>query len=124
MTSLCPLTQKNTPTPKLTLLASVAGLLTTNPVQPALLAPLAGQFAEAPGWPSKAALMTIAEQSHGGRYWEIDEVEALPGVIPDLHEEIPVRSRPTTLWDNWKVLTLLVSLLSVEWAVRKWSRLL
>ena len=73
---------------------------------------------------NKAALMTIAEQSHGGRYWEIDEVEALPGVIPDLHEEIPVRSRPTTLWDNWKVLTLLVSLLSVEWAVRKWSRLL
>ncbi len=73
---------------------------------------------------NKAALMTIAEQSHGGRYWEIDEVEALPGVIPDLHEEIPVRSRPTTLWDNWKVLTLLVSLLSVEWAVRKWTRLL
>jgi len=73
---------------------------------------------------NKAALTTIAEQSHGGRYWEIDEVEALPGVIPDLHEEIPVRSRPTTLWDNWKVLTLLVSLLSVEWAVRKWSRLL
>lgn len=72
----------------------------------------------------KAALMTIAEQSQGGRYWEIDETEALPGVIPDLHEEIPVRSRPTTLWDNWKVLTLLVSLLSVEWAVRKWSRLL
>lgn len=73
---------------------------------------------------NKAALMTIAEQSQGGRYWEIDEVEALPGVIPDLHEEIPVRSRPTTLWDNWKVLTLLVSFLSLEWAVRKWSRLL
>ena len=73
---------------------------------------------------NKAALITMAEQSNGGRYWEIDEVQALPGVIPDLHEEIPVRSRPTTLWDNWKVLTLLVSLLSVEWAVRKWSRLL
>jgi di/tricarboxylate transporter len=44
----------------LTLLSSVAGLLTTNPVQPALLAPLAGQFADATGWPIKAALMTIA----------------------------------------------------------------
>ncbi len=44
----------------LTLLSSIAGLLTTNPVQPALLAPLAGQFAEASGWPIKAALMTIA----------------------------------------------------------------
>ncbi len=73
---------------------------------------------------NKAALMTIAEQSRGGRYWEIDEADAVPGVIPDLHEEIPVRSRPTTLWDNWKMFTLLISLLSVEWAVRKWSRLL
>jgi anion transporter len=44
----------------LTLLSSVAGLLTTNPVQPALLAPLAGQFADAAGWPIKAALMSIA----------------------------------------------------------------
>lgn len=44
----------------LTLLSSSVGLLTTNPVQPALLAPLAGQFAEASGWPIKAALMTIA----------------------------------------------------------------
>jgi anion transporter len=44
----------------LTLLSSVAGLLTTNPVQPALLAPLAGQFADATGWPIKATLMTIA----------------------------------------------------------------
>jgi anion transporter len=44
----------------LTLLSSVTGLLTTNPVQPALLAPLAGHFADATGWPIKAALMTIA----------------------------------------------------------------
>ena len=44
----------------LTLLSSIAGLLTTNPVQPALLAPLAGQFAEASGWSIKASLMTIA----------------------------------------------------------------
>ena len=73
---------------------------------------------------NRAALTTIAEQSQGGRYWEIDEADGLPAVIPDLHEEIPGRSRPTTLWDNWKVLTLLVSLLSVEWAVRKWTRLL
>lgn len=44
----------------LSILASAAGLLTTNPVQPALLAPLAGQFAAAAGWPIEAALMTIA----------------------------------------------------------------
>lgn len=44
----------------LSLLATGAGLITTNPSQPALLAPLAGHFAEAAGWPLKAALMTMA----------------------------------------------------------------
>jgi hypothetical protein len=72
----------------------------------------------------KADLILLAEQSHGGRYWEIDEVRDLPAAIEDLHEEIPIRSRPTTLWDNGKVLALLVLLLCVEWAVRKWNRLL
>jgi di/tricarboxylate transporter len=40
--------------------SSLAGLLTTNPVQPALLAPLAGQLAEAMGWSLKATLMSFA----------------------------------------------------------------
>lgn len=44
----------------LSLLSTATGLLTTNPSQPALLAPLAGHFAEAAGWPLKAALMTMA----------------------------------------------------------------
>jgi len=43
----------------LSLLATLAGLFTTNPAQPAVLAPLAEYFAEATGWPLKAALMTI-----------------------------------------------------------------
>jgi di/tricarboxylate transporter len=41
-------------------MSSMAGLLTTNPVQPALLAPLAGQLAEAADWPLKATLMSFA----------------------------------------------------------------
>ena len=44
----------------LALLATFAGAAVTNVAQPALLAPLAGHFAEAAGWPLKAALMTIA----------------------------------------------------------------
>ena len=43
----------------LTLLSTAAGGLVTNVAQPALLAPLASHFAEAAGWPLKAALMTI-----------------------------------------------------------------
>ena len=45
---------------KLTLLATATNLLTTNPSQPALLAPLAAQMAEATGWRIEAALMTMA----------------------------------------------------------------
>ena len=69
-------------------------------------------------------LMALAQQSHGGRYFEVDEAASVPALIPDLHEEIPIRSRPTALWDNWKTLVLLLALLSVEWGVRKWNRLL
>ncbi|MGD2110291.1 MAG: vWA domain-containing protein, partial [Phycisphaerae bacterium] len=72
----------------------------------------------------RAKLVTLAEQSEGGRYFEVDEAGAVPGLIPDLHEEISVRSRPTMLWDNWVALLLLLALLSVEWGVRKWNRML
>lgn len=44
----------------LALLSTFAGVLVTNVAQPALMAPLAGHFAEATGWPLKAALMTMA----------------------------------------------------------------
>jgi anion transporter len=43
----------------LTLLSTATGAVVTNVAQPALLAPLASHFAEATGWPIKAALMTI-----------------------------------------------------------------
>jgi anion transporter len=43
----------------LSVLATFAGLFTTNPAQPAVLAPLADYFAQAAGWPLKTALMVI-----------------------------------------------------------------
>lgn len=43
----------------LSLLATFAGLFTTNPAQPAVLAPLAETFSQATGWPLKTALMVI-----------------------------------------------------------------
>lgn len=43
----------------LSVLTTLAGLFTTNPAQPAVLAPLAEYFAEATGWPLKTALMVI-----------------------------------------------------------------
>lgn len=44
----------------LTLLATVTGLFTTHPSQPALFAPLAESIVAATGWPLEAALMTSA----------------------------------------------------------------
>ena len=41
-------------------MTTLTGVVTTNPAQPALLAPLAAHFAEATGWPLKAVLMTMA----------------------------------------------------------------
>jgi len=43
----------------LSVLATLTGLFTTNPAQPAVLAPLAETFALATGWPLKSALMVI-----------------------------------------------------------------
>jgi di/tricarboxylate transporter len=42
-----------------TVLATFAGLFSTNPAQPAVLAPLAETFAQATGWSLKTALMAI-----------------------------------------------------------------
>ncbi len=72
----------------------------------------------------RAALTTLAARSPGGRYYEVDEVDSLADAIPDRHEMTTVRSRPEQLWDRWWTLTALISLLSIEWAVRKWVRLL
>lgn len=44
----------------ISLFATAIGLIATNPAQPAIMAPLAAQIAEAAGWPLNAALMTIA----------------------------------------------------------------
>lgn len=44
----------------LSVLSTFASVIVTNPAQPALLAPLADNFAEAAGWPIQAALMTMA----------------------------------------------------------------
>lgn len=72
----------------------------------------------------RAKLVLLSAKSAGGRYFEVDEMEQLAAGIPDLHEEVLIRSRPVTLWDRWTTLVWLVGLLSVEWGVRKLYHLL
>lgn len=72
---------------------------------------------------NRALLADLAERS-GGRYYEIDEADRIAGDLPDRHETVVVREPPRTLWDTWRLLALLVGLLTVEWAVRKRYRLM
>lgn len=72
----------------------------------------------------RAKLVALAEDSDGGAYFDVDDAEEVPARIADLHEEIPIRSRPSSLWDNWVTLTVLLALLTFEWSLRKWNRLL
>ncbi|MCC7291413.1 MAG: VWA domain-containing protein [Phycisphaerales bacterium] len=72
----------------------------------------------------KANLMSLAAVSEGGRYLEVDELMQVPPLIADRHEVSTTKSRPTTLWDRWWTLALLAGLLTLEWAGRKWNRLL
>jgi hypothetical protein len=65
------------------------------------------------------SLRLLAERSAGGGYYEVDEVGALAGAIPDRHESTTIKSRPRPLWDAWYTLVCVVGLLTVEWTVRK-----
>jgi hypothetical protein len=72
---------------------------------------------------NRALLADLAERS-GGRYYEIDEAERVADDLPDRQETVVVREPPRTLWDTWRLLVLLVGLLTVEWALRKKYRLM
>ncbi|MBX3395064.1 MAG: hypothetical protein KF841_06815 [Phycisphaerae bacterium] len=62
----------------------------------------------------------------GGRsgFYEVDETGSLPKLLPDMGRTFTVRGRPRPLWDNSTVMSVLVGLLLVEWALRKKARLL
>ncbi|HUU82481.1 MAG TPA: hypothetical protein VM243_03150 [Phycisphaerae bacterium] len=70
------------------------------------------------------AMVSLAATVDDGRYYEMDEAAQLWQAIPDRHESITVRSRPAALWDSGWTLFVLVGLLSLEWGLRKWARLL
>ena len=66
----------------------------------------------------KADLQLAASTSHG-RFYTPDDVDKLPGEIPrgtpvplETEEAIP-------LWNRWELLTLVTSLLTAEWLLRK-----
>ena len=69
-------------------------------------------------------LVAMAEQSAGGRYYDVGEALKMAEAIPDRHESTTIRSRPLPLWDDAWVFAILVGLLLTEWTMRKVFRLL
>ncbi len=70
----------------------------------------------------KSDLQLAAKQSHG-RFYTLEDVDQLPSEIP---RGIPVPLQtedPIPLWNRWEVLSLLVTLLTGEWLLRKRWRL-
>lgn len=78
-------------------------------------------------WLNEASLREVAEKS-GGQYFTINELDKLSASVPFLPENIEVKGRPELLWSlhqvPYRLMILLVLLLSVEWALRKGFRLL
>lgn len=59
----------------------------------------------------------------GGKYLTIDRLPDIPPLIQPRQEKIP-REIPLTLWDRWPVLILFALLITLEWVLRKWARML
>jgi hypothetical protein len=79
-------------------------------------------------WRNEKLLRDIAEQS-GGKYFSIENLDQVAAVLPDLESRIEFDSPPQPLWDlnRWlRGLAFLfpVLLLTIEWALRKWYKLL
>lgn len=72
---------------------------------------------------NRALLAEVAERSKG-RYFALEEAAEVAPAIPDRRETIVVREKPQDLWDTARLIGLLALLLTVEWAVRKYNRLM
>ena len=79
-------------------------------------------------WLNEKLLKDIAETS-GGEYIELDRVSELPAALPRLVTRAEFNSPPEPIWDVNQYLRLAffllpVLLLTCEWALRKWYKLL
>ncbi|MDZ4687833.1 MAG: hypothetical protein SH850_22400 [Planctomycetaceae bacterium] len=74
-------------------------------------------------WQDEPLLRELAAES-GGKYFTAADSAALPAAVPDRQQTLIVQGKPQPLWDTSRWLLLIVGLLTVEWALRKQSKLL
>ena len=69
-------------------------------------------------------LLTALSDNTGGRYLALADLpDQLPNLLPDRSEPVVVDEQLKTLWDRGWLLYLLVALLGLEWAMRRFVRL-
>jgi uncharacterized membrane protein len=79
-------------------------------------------------WLNEKLLSEIAKQS-GGEYFRLEQISKLPEALPTLVTRAEFNSPPKPLWDanrvlRWLFYGLPVVLLTIEWILRKWYKLL
>lgn len=76
-------------------------------------------------WLNEPLLNRLADAT-GGAYYRIDQLDQLVAAVPDRVKTVLVPGKPILLWDalRWPLLLLLAGLLTLEWGVRKWFKLL
>ena len=79
-------------------------------------------------WLNEKLLRDISSRS-GGQYFRLDSIKKMPEVLPDRVQRFTFNSPPEPLWDaspqlRWLIFSLPVVLLTIEWAMRKWFKLL
>jgi hypothetical protein len=79
-------------------------------------------------WLNEKLLKEIAAAS-GGKYFRLDEFASLSEELPAISTRAEFNGPPEPLWDatpllRWLTLILPAVLLTVEWSIRKWKKLL
>lgn len=79
-------------------------------------------------WLNEKLLTEIATQS-GGKYFRLNELSELPAALPSMVTRAEFNSPPEPLWDwnkyfRFFAFLIPVALLSIEWTLRKWYKLL
>lgn len=79
-------------------------------------------------WLNERLLKEIAEKS-GGQYFRVNEISKLPDVLPTRVQRVSFKSPAKPIWDWNQIFRMCafflpVVLLTAEWAMRKWYKLL
>ena len=72
---------------------------------------------------NRPALINLAN-STGGTYFEVNDTAALLEAVPDRTRKLEIQSTPKPLWDTRRMLILFVTLLAIEWILRKRFKLI